>query len=189
MSGAFIYYEFYRVGALIRKSLEKIDDELELLLYVLDLAVNDARKEGADPLQVGNMEAVRHAVQDIKNSVGERLGMLSKMVMDAMRSELLKLVNSKICTYSDLDELVKRVGKDRAVIECYKQNIVACKDEPSKFFGLEENEKMLSVVYFLPSGEVERIYIKYSPGREKIKPTTPPIVPATYEKCLGIRVE
>jgi len=189
MSEAFIYYEFYRVGALIRRSLEKIDDELESLLFVLDLVASDARKEGVDPLQVGNMEAVRYAVQDIKNSVGEKLGARSKMVMDAARSRLLKLVNSKICTYSDLDELAERVGKDRAVIECFKQNIVACRDESSKFTDLKENEKMLNVVYFLPSEEVERIYIKYSPGREKIKPATPPIVPATYEKCLGIKVE
>jgi hypothetical protein len=188
VSEAFIYYEFYRVGALIKKSLEKIDDELEFLLFVLDLVVNDARKEGVDLLQI-NMETVRNAVQDIKNSFGEKLGMLSKMVVDEMRSKLLKLVNSRICTYNDLDELTKRVGKDRAVIECYKQNIVACRDESSKFIDLKENEKMLNVVYFLPSGEVERIYIKYSPGREKIKPTTPPIVPAVYEKCLGVKVE
>lgn len=187
MSEAFIYYEFYRVGALIRKSLEKIDDELEFLLYVLDLVVNDARKEGVDSLQI--VETVHNAVQGIKNSVGEKLGMLSKMVMDVMRSKLLKLVNGKICTYSDLDELAKRVSKDRAVIECFKQNIVVCRDESSKFTDLKENEKMLNVVYFLPSGEVERIYIKYSPGREKIEPATPPIVPAVYEKCLGIKVE
>jgi hypothetical protein len=189
VSEAFIYYEFYRVGALIRKSLEKIDDELEFLLYVLDLVVNDARKEGVDPLQVANMETIHNAVQGIKNSVGEKLDMLSKMVMDAMRSELLKLANSKICTYSDLDELAKRVSKDRAVIECFKQNIVVCRDESSKFIDLKESEKMLNVVHFLPSGEVERIYIKYSPGREKTKPATLPIVPATYEKCLGIKVE
>jgi hypothetical protein len=28
---AFIYYKLYRVGTLIRKSLEKIDDELDVL--------------------------------------------------------------------------------------------------------------------------------------------------------------
>jgi len=42
----------------------------------------------------------------------ERLGVYSKMVANSMRNKLLGLLGNKVCTYSDLDELVKRFGKE-----------------------------------------------------------------------------
>jgi len=118
----------------------------------------------------------------------ERLGVYSKMVANSMRSKLLGLLGNKVCTYSDLDELVKRFGKERAIIECYKQNIVVCRDA-SNVFGLGEGEKMIDVVYFKPDGTPDRMFIRYVPGYEKIRYGTLPIVLAVYEKCLGIKVD
>ncbi|MCC6057044.1 MAG: hypothetical protein LM583_10255 [Desulfurococcaceae archaeon] len=189
MSEAFIYYEFYEIGAKIKKSMERIDEELDTLLMSLDLLINNAKKDNVDPQQIDNMITVYYAIQRVKNYVDENLCVYSKLVMDAMRNELLKLMNSKICTYSDLDELVKRVGKDRAIIECYKQNIVVCRDATSMFIDLEKDEKMIDVVYFIPNGEPARMYIRYSPGRERIRGAYYPIVPAVYVKCLGVKVE
>jgi hypothetical protein len=57
------------------------------------------------------------------------------------------------------------------------------------FIDLGSGEKVVNVLYFLPSVEIERAYVRYIQGSEKIKTVTRAIVPAVYEKCLGIKVE
>jgi len=189
MNEAFIYYEFYSIGFKIKKAMEKISDEIDTLLIALDFLISEAKKEKIDPQKINTMIEVYYALQNIKNFVNERLGVHSKMVMDLMRNELLKLVGGKICTFEDLEILAKGANSKRAIIECFKQNIITCRDDTDKFITTSEDEKILNVVYFLPNGTVERSYISYRKGYEKDARSPYPIVLAAYEKCLGVKVE
>ena len=184
-TSAFVYYEFYEVGERLAKAMNRIGGELNDLLTSLDALVERAKRENADPLAIETMITVYYAVQTVKNSVGEKLGVYIKMVAESMRSKLLNLLGNRICTYSDLNELTKRFGVERAIVECYKQNIVACRDAPNA----QEGEKMIDVIYFKPDGAPDRILIRYLPGNEKLRYGTLPIILAVYEKCLGVKVD
>jgi hypothetical protein len=189
MSEPFICFDFLDVGRVMDKFRVSVVSEGKTIASKLESLIKRAREENVDPVIIDSMMSTMFSVLDVVNYVDNRLSALVKSIEWFMESALCGLSRKNICTYEKLQELMKRFGEARGAIECYKQNIVACRDVTSNIVTAREGEKVLDVIYFEPSGELERKLIGYLPGNEKIKPATPPIVAATYEKCLGIKVE
>jgi hypothetical protein len=189
MSEPFICYDFLDVGRRIDKFRSDVVGNGKAIVAKLESLIKRARNENVDPLIIDNMISAMFSVLNVIDYVDERLSMLVKSIERFMDSASCGISKKNVCTHERMQELVNRYGGARGVIECFKQNIVACKDITSSIVTAREGEKVLDVVYFEPSGELERELVGYLPGGERIKHATPPIVAATYEKCLGIRVE
>jgi len=85
-----------------------------------------------------------------------------------------------LCTYV---ELAKGCSSFRDVIECWKRNILHCRDITDDILNPRPNHRYIEVVYVTPYIEPRKAVIVYEEGAEKEK--AHPLVLAAYEKCLG----
>jgi len=81
--------------------------------------------------------------------------------------------------------MAEKMGRRRALVECYKQNIVTCRDITNEFTDLREGEKVAEAIVLLHDATPLRVYVKSPPETKQ----PPPIIEAVYEKCLGIKFE
>jgi uncharacterized phage infection (PIP) family protein YhgE len=170
---AFICYELVR----LKPSGESFNT-LNQLLTMLESLASKAKREGFAQL-AERMEETRRKIEEIAGRVNSLLEEASKAVEDLIWSELCGLKKENICK-----EIVR--GR-RAMIECYKRNIVACRDATDDFISLEPGVKAIEAIYYSPSGSIERGVFLYWPGKER-GPTRIDAL-AVYEKCLGVHVE
>jgi len=172
-TSAFICYELVR----LKPSGESFNTLNQLSIELKHLA-DRARREGFTQL-AERIEQARGAVEELVRKVNSLLEEASKAVEDLIWSELCGLRKEGICT--------EIVSDRRAVIECYKKNIVACRDATDDFISLEPGVRAIEAIYYTPSGSIERGVFLYWPGKER-SPTRLDAL-AVYEKCLGVRVE
>ena len=172
-TSAFICYELVR----LKPSRESFNTLNQLSIELKHLA-DRARREGFTQL-AERIEQVRGVVEGLVRKVNNLLEEVSKAVEDLIWSELCGLRKEDICT-----EIVK---DRRAMIECYKRNIVACRDVTTNFTNLEPGVRAIEAVYYTPNGSIEKRVFLYWPGRESGLVRIDAL--AVYEKCLGARVE
>jgi len=90
-------------------------------------------------------------------------------------------MSSDYCTLKELS----RAKSFRDVIECWKRNILSCRDVSDEFRGSRLGRRYIEVEFINLNGEHGETIIVYEPGAEKEK--LHPLVLAAYEKCLGIK--
>jgi hypothetical protein len=184
MSEAFVYYRFYEIGRRIDEVRKEIVERLEAILKELDKLISDARKEWVDPMQIDNMITTFFEIKNVADFANEKLGYYSKLIVNAMINALQRLLISKMCTFEDFERMSKEMGKERALVECYKQNVVACRDTTKEFTDLREGEKVVEAIVLSPDATPLRLYVKSPPVAKQ----HPPSIEAVYEKCLGVKV-
>jgi hypothetical protein len=184
MSEAFVYYKFYEIGRKIDEARNEIVGRLEVILKELDKLISDARREGVDPMQIDNMITTFFEVRSVMDFVDKKLGYYGKLIVDAMRNAIQRLLLNKVCTFEDFERMSKEMGKERALVECYKRNVVACRDITKEFTDLREGEKVVEAVVLLPDATPLWLYVESPPTIKQY----PPLVEAVYEKCLGMKV-
>jgi len=175
-SPAFICYELVRMKP--SRSLGKLD----WLPTELRRLEEEAKREGLVEL-AEKIEEAREKAEGLIRQIESALEGITKTLDDLAWSELCGLRREEICS----EITVKYLQGRRALIECYKKNIVACKEVTSDFENLEPGFRAIEAVYYTSSGSLERNIFLYWPGREK-KPARLDAL-AVYEKCLGIKVE
>jgi len=184
MSEAFVYYKFYRIGQRIDEARKEIVGRLEVILKELDQLIKDAKREGVDPMQIDNMIMTYFEVQNVVDFADKKLGYYSKLIVDMMRNAIQLLLLNKMCTFEDFERMPKEMDKEKALVECYKQNVVACRDITKEFTDLREGEKVVEAIVLMPDATPLWLYVKSPPTIKQ----HPPPVEAVYEKCLGIKV-
>jgi len=90
-------------------------------------------------------------------------------------------MGSEYCTLNDL----VKARSFRDIIECWKRNILSCKDVTNEFITVKPGRRYIEVHFIDFEGEHGITVIEYEPGDEKFK--YHPLVLAAYEKCLGIK--
>jgi hypothetical protein len=189
MSDPFICYELIDIGRRARFDRDEFSKVIDHLARGLMSLVDKARKENAGTQLVDSMMLIYSILIRIKEDTTGKLEMLAKYIDDLIKSGVCSLEKRDVCTSDEFAKLVAEIGFRRAAVECFKKNIVACRDITNMFMSVKEGERIAEVIYYDPISGINRIMVKYSKGREKIKGAFFPIVPAVYEKCLGIKVE
>jgi hypothetical protein len=174
-SEPFICYELLRA-----KPNESALDRLMHSAKLLEHLADKARREGHSQL-AERIALINNSLQSLLRMLELELEKISKSIDELMSSELCGLGVSGICTSSELYELARQMGR-RGVIECFKRNIVACRDVTSEFVDLEPDTRAIEAVYYFPNGQLNRAIVLHGPGKRHLRPDALAVV----EKCLGV---
>jgi hypothetical protein len=189
MSDPFICYELIDIGRRARFDRDEFSKVVDHLAEDLMALIDRARKENASAPLVDSMTLIHSILLRIKEITADNLEQLAKYIDDLIKSSVCNLEKRDVCTSDEFAKLVAEIGFRRAAVECFKKNIVACRDITNMFMSAKEGERIAEVIYYDPISGINRTMVKYSKGREKIRGAFFPIVPAVYEKCLGINVD
>jgi hypothetical protein len=189
MSDPFICYYLIDIGRRVRFSRDDFSKAIDNLAEDLMSLIDRARKDNASAQLVDNMVLIHNMLLKVEEVTSDMLEKLAKYIDDLLKSDICNLEKRDVCTGDEFAKLVSEVGYRRAVVECYKKNIIACRDVTIMFKNVKEGERVFEVIYHEPVYGINRVTVKYSKGREKVRGAFFPIVPAAYEKCLGIKVE
>jgi hypothetical protein len=189
MSDPFICYDLIDIGRRARFDRDELSKVIDHLARDLMSLIDRARKENASTQLVDSMMIIYSMLIRINEDTAGKLEMLAKYIDDLIKSGVCNLENIDVCTSDEFAKLIAEIGFRRAAIECFKKNIVACRDITNLFMNVKDGERIADVIYYDPVYGISRTSVKYSKGREKIRGAFFPIVPAVYEKCLGIKVE
>lgn len=175
---AFICYELVRVkegvslacfGGLAR-NLEELAERARGLGY----------RELAE-----RISEIHSRLSSLLHVVERALGEVSASIDELASSSLCGLRAEGICTLSELSGLLEREGR-RGAIECFKRNIVACRDAASELVDLEPGVTAVEALYYSPSGRLTKAVFLYRPGKEREVAVRTDAL-AVFEKCLGVR--
>jgi hypothetical protein len=189
MSDPFICYDLIDIGRRARFDSGDFSKVIDHLARGLVSLVDKARKENASSQLVDSMMLIYNMLLRVKEDTAAKLEQLAKYIDDLLKSGVCNLEKRDVCTSDELAKLVAEIGFRRAAVECLKKNIVACRDITNLFADVEEGERIVEVIYYDPIYDIKRTSVRYKKGWEKIRGGFHPLVPAVYEKCLGINVE
>jgi hypothetical protein len=189
VSEKFVCFDLSELGKTISSLKEQLNSMFKVLTEKLADLVDRGKGERADPLLAQNIATIYHTLHYAVLVFGDKLEISEREIKTLVRSHLCGLARDDICTYREFEDLERSFGRERAVVECLKKNIVECREVTSEFFDLEEGARAVEVIYYEPTGELAKRTVVYRPGSEKIRGAFHPIVPAAYEKCLLVRVE
>jgi len=189
MSDPFICYELIDIGRRARFDRDSFSEVVDHLAKDLMALIDKARKDNASASLVNSMAFIHRILLQIKEVTASNLEQLAKYIDDLIKSSVCSLEKSDVCTGDELAKLIAELGYRSGAIECFKKNIVACRDITNMFINVEEGERIVEVIYYDPIYGIKRTSVRYKKGREKIGGAFYPVVPAVYEKCLGIKVE
>jgi len=189
MNEPFICYDVLNISKRARFNREDFSKVLEYMAEEVKALVDRASRENANIQLIESLKNIYDSLLKLREDINIKLEDIARDVDNLVRSDLCKLEKADICTFDKLQELIKDYSHRRALIECFKKNIVTCRDVTKEFIDLEKDEKVLEVLFYNLDGTIKKSYVTYKQNKLKIKEYTRPIVPATYEKCLNISVE
>lgn len=189
MGEPFICYDALNIGKRARFNREHFSKVLEYMAEETKALIDSASREGASARLVESLKSIHDSLLKLREDVSVKLEDVARSIDSLIRSDVCGLEKADICTFKELPELVKAYGYKRALVECFKKNVVACRDVTKEFTDLEKDEKVLEVVFYDLDGSIRKSYVRYKQDGSKIKDFTRPVVPAAYERCFGVHVE